>query len=215
MNALAKLCSDVYNDFDFSDNVITGTQAMFRDGVIVFRGTEEWRDIMMNLHVRRVCVASTTEGLDIAPDHDWRCTFRVCNHPKVHGGFWMQFCSARAWLRGAGVCDGSSFTGHSLGGAVATLAAVDYACRASAGSPPSRLTTFGAPRVGNARFATMCDRLVLTTRVVGRWDIVPRLLPPPLWCGFKHPEVSKFISVDTGYPIIEAHHIRNYLRANS
>lgn len=41
-------------------------------------------------------------------------------------------------------------TGHSLGGAVATLAAIDFAHK---NIHVDRTIVFGAPRVGNARFA--------------------------------------------------------------
>ncbi|KAJ1645137.1 hypothetical protein LPJ64_003244 [Coemansia asiatica] len=77
------------------------------------------------------------------------------------------------------------FTGHSLGGAQATLAYLDYMMHAdqqmlSRNMP--KLITFGAPRVGNKYFAkaingarnfSNVDSLAL--RVVHEMDLVPRL----------------------------------------
>lgn len=61
-------------------------------------------------------------------------------------------------------------TGHSMGGALAVLAA----CRLSRlGRPPAAIYTFGAPRVGDVNF---CARYELPTyRVVNRLDIVPEV----------------------------------------
>mmetsp|Transcript_20316 Transcript_20316/g.81949 ORF Transcript_20316/g.81949 Transcript_20316/m.81949 type:complete len:175 (+) Transcript_20316:2043-2567(+) len=68
------------------------------------------------------------------------------------------------------------FTGHSLGGSLSTLAALD--CSMSLGIPPEEIvvSTFGSPRVGNKAF-----RDVYSGRVTMHWsvelapDIVPRL----------------------------------------
>ncbi len=46
--------------------------------------------------------------------------------------------------------------GHSLGGALATLCAVDVRARLAA--PDVRLFTFGSPRVGNAVFAAWVEQ---------------------------------------------------------
>ena len=60
------------------------------------------------------------------------------------------------------------YTGHSLGGALAMLAA--------SRRPPLAVYTFGAPRVGDARFGeTLAD--VAAYRVVNRRDTVPRSPP--------------------------------------
>ena len=77
-------------------------------------------------------------------------------------------------------------TGHSLGGALATLAAYDVALRldkeAAAGRPVPHMTmvNFGSPRVGNTHFAADFDRLVPDAwRVINNNDAVctvPRLM---------------------------------------
>lgn len=72
-------------------------------------------------------------------------------------------------------------TGHSLGGAVATLAAA-YLRRSGI---PADLYTYGSPRVGNPAFASF-----VTAQAGAEWrvthgaDPVPRL-PPAAW-GYQH-----------------------------
>lgn len=70
------------------------------------------------------------------------------------------------------------FTGHSKGGALATLAARRFK---SAGITPANVITFGSPRVGNEKFADTYD-----VEVPNHWrvehgdDIVPHLPPSSL-----------------------------------
>ena len=70
------------------------------------------------------------------------------------------------------------FTGHSLGAAMATLAAVRCS-RISETPQPSGLYTYGSPKVGNRRFSFFAKELCIPG---GRWvnnvDIVTRV---PLW----------------------------------
>merc|ERR1719253_1400648 len=55
-------------------------------------------------------------------------------------------------------CSSLWFTGHSLGGAMATLLAAEY--RVMYSELPIALCTFGSPRVGNERFASCYKNLV-------------------------------------------------------
>ncbi|KAL6643766.1 hypothetical protein ACP70R_018532 [Stipagrostis hirtigluma subsp. patula] len=76
-------------------------------------------------------------------------------------------------------------TGHSLGGALALLAAPDVAQELSGAGVPVSAVTFGAPLVGNRAFCellTSCGVRVL--RVVTGRDIVPTL--PPESMGYVH-----------------------------
>lgn len=82
--------------------------------------------------------------------------------------------------------------GHSLGAALATVAAVDIrarleARRAKQGRRPLdvRLVTFGSPRVGNEAFASFVRQATrLSVRLTHNRDIVPSV--PPTWVGFHH-----------------------------
>ncbi|KAJ3101033.1 hypothetical protein HK100_004610 [Physocladia obscura] len=80
------------------------------------------------------------------------------------------------------------FTGHSLGGALATIAAADIFQHLQDRIDSSQITliTFGQPRVGNPQFASWVNSLNFTHtfRVTNQDDWTPHL--PPLFSGFKH-----------------------------
>ncbi|GMT27522.1 hypothetical protein PFISCL1PPCAC_18819, partial [Pristionchus fissidentatus] len=65
------------------------------------------------------------------------------------------------------------FTGHSLGGALASLAAAEYANATKIDPSKLYLVTFGQPRVGNYEYAQSVDRMVPNTwRIVHKLDLV-------------------------------------------
>uniref|UniRef100_A0A914I243 Fungal lipase-like domain-containing protein n=1 Tax=Globodera rostochiensis TaxID=31243 RepID=A0A914I243_GLORO len=71
-----------------------------------------------------------------------------------------------------------TFTGHSLGGALASLAAVRSVVEGVKRSDQVRLYTFGQPRVGNAAFASKHKELVPNSfRIVFREDFVAHIPP--------------------------------------
>jgi hypothetical protein len=128
--------------------------------VVAFRGTEPNKpeDLLADLAARAV-----------------PCTFAP---GRVHRGFLAAYEAVRRPLRA--VLDplpaGTRvvFAGHSLGAAVATLAAADHAgLRGSAGC---QLVTFGSPRVGDATFAASLAG-VAAQRVVHCADVVTRVPP--------------------------------------
>lgn len=67
-------------------------------------------------------------------------------------------------------------TGHSLGGALAALAALDMtrAFKGMGFAPSVRCYTYGAPRTGGPRFAGEFNRQVEGYRIVNSDDIVPK-----------------------------------------
>lgn len=84
-------------------------------------------------------------------------------------------------------------TGHSLGGAVATLAA---AYLRKAGNAVD-LYTFGSPRVGNSAFADFVSAQAGSEiRVTHVDDPVPRL--PPLLFGYRHTSPEYWLSTGSG-----------------
>ncbi|RMH32822.1 MAG: lipase family protein [Nitrospirae bacterium] len=129
--------------------------------VVVFRGTHDLRDWLTNLN--------TMPG-------PWK------PGGKVHKGFkqgidfvWADIVDTLDGL------DGPTFyTGHSLGAALATLAA--------SLRPPRALYTFGSPRVGNKAFAKTLDK-VPVFRVVNNRDIVTTV--PPDWPPFDYRHVGE------------------------
>lgn len=67
-------------------------------------------------------------------------------------------------------------TGHSLGGALATLSALELTVTLNIAFDRLILHNFGAPRVGNAKFANYLKTKIITSyRVVRDKDYAPHL----------------------------------------
>lgn len=77
-------------------------------------------------------------------------------------------------------------TGHSMGGAIATLVASYVKAKESKTIHPDMVYTFGSPRVGDKKFATYVNSQYGETilRVMNEWDMIPDL--PPSILGFRH-----------------------------
>jgi len=118
-------------------------------GVLVFCGTRGARNGIADLD---------------APLVTWR------GKGKVHRGFRDLFEKAWPKLEAplASCRSPLYFTGHSMGGAVAAIAA--------SWRPPHALYTFGAPRVGDQTFATSLNE-VCSFRIVNGRDLVAALPP--------------------------------------
>ncbi len=108
---------------------------------------------------------------------------------KAAGGFSQQIAALvqrRAPLTAAAAPAAPpavSVTGHSLGGALATLYALDNARTQRIQNP--LLCTFASPRVGDATFAAAFNVLGLTSwRIANAPDLVPNI--PPDFLGFRH-----------------------------
>lgn len=126
--------------------------------VFVFCGTNEKKDWLTNLDIAKV------------PS--------IRDMGMIHRGFTHAYEAIREYL----LCEYSSpnqiiFTGHSLGGALATVAAADAGLFGT-------VYTFGQPRVGDKQFALQYKlNTAHHTRVVHNNDIVTRV--PSVW-RFKH-----------------------------
>jgi pimeloyl-ACP methyl ester carboxylesterase len=71
--------------------------------------------------------------------------------------------------------------GHSLGGALATLLALDVAANTGLGSALTS-STYASPRTGDPSFADTYNQVVPNTvRIANRLDLVPKLPLPPLY----------------------------------
>lgn len=123
--------------------------------IVVFRGSHDLRDWLTNFDVRPV--DCSTGG-------------------KAHEGFLNALESVWKKLSELLGNDDSSpvfFTGHSLGGALATLAAALYGRRC-------QLYTFGSPLVGDGKFSAALQN-ASSYRIVNNRDIVatvPPTVPP-------------------------------------
>lgn len=84
-------------------------------------------------------------------------------------------------------------TGHSLGGAVATIAAAELRRLDARFAARTELYTFGSPRVANAEAARwLSDQSHFSWRVTNENDLVPRL--PPRVLGYHHMEPEYWIA---------------------
>jgi hypothetical protein len=133
--------------------------------IVAFRGTDDYVDVLKDLQIMRV---PSERGA------------------QVHAGFkesleliWPQMRPHLEELSASGRA--LWFTGHSLGAALATLAAGRI-------EGAHVVYTFGSPRVGDKRFAR--EFPVPVWRVVNNNDLVPHL-PPPLF--FRHVGPLRFI----------------------
>jgi predicted lipase len=85
--------------------------------------------------------------------------------------------SALATLQYPRSVSSMTICGHSLGGALATLLALDVAANTAFNNPA--VYTYGSPRTGDSLFASTFDQVVKNSyRVANRLDIVPTLPPP-------------------------------------
>lgn len=100
-------------------------------------------------------------------------------------------------------------TGHSLGAALAILAAYDVAKAFPAAKVPE-LYTFAGPRTGDPTFAGNFNRLIpQCARIVNFMDVVPQVPLPPLYehVGAETLVYGGFNPLDISY----AHHLTTYL----
>lgn len=124
---------------------------------------------------------------------DWITDFECARNSKgVHHGFGDAMESVRpALMAAAGWIKPPVFvTGHSLGGAMAVLAAKALA---DADFPVQGVYTFGGPRTGNRAWAQGYDLMLgsRTFRFINEEDIVPRV---PSWVmGYSHVGTECFL----------------------
>lgn len=134
------------------------------DLVVACRGTEpnDWNDVKAD--VNAFMVLAETVG-------------------RVHRGFKQEVDDLWPELEKIVATETRTlwFTGHSLGGAMATICA-GRCFLAHIPAMPRAVYTFGAPRVGTKRYINNVD--VELTRWVNNNDIVPRV--PPTWLGYRH-----------------------------
>ena len=87
-------------------------------------------------------------------------------------------------------------TGHSLGGAMAALAAVGFVSYENI--PVSRVYTFGQPRTGNQAFSDFVRNIVPNFyRITNNQDLVVH--SPPRWTGFYHVRREIYYWTSNGY----------------
>lgn len=176
--------------------------------VVSFRGTQRVKDWMTNLRAKKVGVhGANSDGGRISG--------------QVHDGFNKAFMSVRgqveACLRDTGELP-VYVTGHSLGGALATLAT--WHMQHMQGGRLVACYTFGAPRVGDGGFRDHCH--VPVYRIVNGADPVPFV--PTRYQGYRHYGSQCYLPIGSegpdetypkprnGYGISDMGRLRQYLR---
>lgn len=147
---------------------------------IVFPGTASARDWLTDVQVRKVQWGYTLDS-------------PLSTTPKVHRGFAHAYAGVRAGILQL-IPPGANLviTGHSLGGALATLCAEDLA----EDFPVTDVITFGSPRVGNGAFARRYNDplAALTVRLVNAGDPIPHI--PWLLGTYRHVHTQHYLTDD-------------------
>jgi triacylglycerol lipase len=143
------------------------------DAVLAFRGTDDFPDDIADIRFNQAPYPYDS------------------NAGMTHIGFTYVYESCRTAVIAAVSALPAGITlyitGHSLGGAVATLAALDVAVNTQFKQPI--IYTFASPRVGDPSSASRFDGTLVTSplyswRVVNMFDIVPQLPPRDIFDPF-------------------------------
>lgn len=131
--------------------------------VIVFRGTDRPRDWVTNLNYAQAegYGGKVHRGFAKALDSIW--------DEVLHGVRTLRTGQQRVWI-----------TGHSLGGALATLTSQ----RLEGALEPHATYTFGQPRVGDIAFARAFGKTLY--RFVNNRDVVPNFPLPGIFNRYRH-----------------------------
>ncbi|KAJ3355057.1 hypothetical protein GGF32_002200 [Allomyces javanicus] len=164
--------------------------------MVAFRGSSNVANWIDNLEFGKITYPFTVPA-----------TFK--SKPKVHKGFVDAYNEVRPSLLQALATAKSRYptakitiTGHSLGGAIATLAAADLAASGVVAASRVKLTVFNSPRVGTSEFSDLVGSLNLArvARYVEENDIVSHL--PPTFLGFEHIVGEKYQRAGTVFACV-------------
>lgn len=170
--------------------------------VIAFRGTDTLDDWVMNNLI--LVKKKVTDPYSGHPKTGKK--FLLAPTPYAHYGFYFAYLSVRKdVLDHIEDKDDIIFTGHSMGGALAALCALDMKYRFP--EKKIKLVTFGAPRLGNYALAEKFRKALgkeNCVRVVKLFDPVPHT---PV-VGYAH-FPAQVIRMH-GWNILHAHHMPDY-----
>jgi hypothetical protein len=204
---------DLFLPLAFVENCESDTQAWIflakekKHACVAFRGTEqsEWKDILSDLNLVPTNISYDEGRIEISSstvddESIW-----------VHRGFLDAYCSVAAEIREIllQVIGGTSpgqwtvfTTGHSLGGALSTLAAFELAAKSKESGTfrEVRNYSFGSPMVGNGAFCEAFNDLVPScirfANIKDAVTFVPRLI------GYSHVGTKCTLS-ESGFAVFE------------
>lgn len=180
--AVRRVGGEVIYNSNTRIQAFVGYRAGSNEIIVGFRGTVA------------TSLTNWASNLNADPDSVWS----QCRACKVHSGFWNNYRSISSDLlrvvrnlRARYPSASLTFTGHSLGGAMAIIGAVDF--RVRHGIFVNRVFTFGEPRAGNEEFAAYAKRQVgALWRITNKQDLIVHV--PPSWTGFRHHDTEVFYS---------------------
>uniref|UniRef100_A0A6T6NJ98 Fungal lipase-type domain-containing protein n=1 Tax=Rhodosorus marinus TaxID=101924 RepID=A0A6T6NJ98_9RHOD len=140
--------------------------------VVAFRGTKTLRNMKLDVKISWSQVVNVFKVLEDNTAHN-------CKRAKVHTGFSKAYKGISSQLKSKLLDSGVAkslpilVTGHSLGGALATLFAFDLVLDDPDVGKRLSVTTFGSPKVGNNYFRKMYDERV---RCHWRVELAPDMI---------------------------------------
>eukprot|EP00189_Rhodosorus_marinus_P007918 CAMPEP_0184754556 /NCGR_PEP_ID=MMETSP0315-20130426/44684_1 /TAXON_ID=101924 /ORGANISM="Rhodosorus marinus, Strain UTEX LB 2760" /LENGTH=753 /DNA_ID=CAMNT_0027233981 /DNA_START=119 /DNA_END=2380 /DNA_ORIENTATION=+ len=167
--------------------------------VVAFKGTQSGANVRTDLQAAMYPLNKFVEGFVIEDEvhHVRKSWVKRMVQPMIHKGFGSAYATVRQqiWNEVYRLYEENPrplfFTGHSLGGALATLCAIDCS-RTISPDDGCYVFTYGSPRVGNKQFKEEYDKEVpCTWRLVHAEDPVTKL-PPALF--FRHVGQSALIT---------------------
>lgn len=186
---LAAVCGQTYTQFDNKDGSFVVPNdykltAAFKGES--FNGVQEWFGFVLESDDR---IIAAFRGTSSSADWMSNAMARQVKYKYVrdagwtHCGFTQIYSSVRSAVLSAlnklPAHKTLYITGHSLGGALASLCAIDVAFNTKFNSP--RVYTYGSPRVGDPAFAkAFAGCISCSHRVANKYDLVPHL-PPALF----------------------------------
>ncbi|NEO30654.1 MAG: lipase family protein [Symploca sp. SIO3C6] len=192
------------------------------ESIIVFRGSDSSFDWKTNFNTRAERAEFDQQIIrkEIVAKKDKLYPYlqQSSSGSLMHRGFVKAYFSVRAQIHqyiSNHQLSHVTVTGHSLGGALATLCAVDIQYNFS-DKVSIEIYTFGAPKVGNKGFREAFNRRVPNSyRFVNGMDIVPEL--PRWWQGYRHVDDQFRIGSRFSLKFLSArfkdHAIGNYIKA--
>lgn len=168
-----------------------------QNNIIAFRGTNRTAEMLQDLLLFQEAYSEPGYG-------------------EVHAGFSDSYQAIAQQVRDAAKKLNPALpcyiTGHSLGGALATLAALDLALYVPQLKPRIQLYTYASPRVGNPVFAAKHTRLIPNHyRVINLADAVP-LGPPRKFQGMTFAHIGQVWSFLVNAGDIDPNHSFNTYR---
>ncbi|MEM8612040.1 MAG: lipase family protein [Cyanobacteria bacterium P01_H01_bin.105] len=186
-------------------------------GYVVFRGSNADRDWLTNLDFSRW--SAVTDAVLDDKQLDYPDVYGTSSSGvKMHTGFTKAYLAARSEIHS--IVRGSAMkhwivTGHSLGGALAKLCAVDLQYNFSP-KISVEVYAFGSSRVGNKAFAKSYNRRVPNSwRFVNGNDVVSGL--PRRWQAYRHVDQRIRLGTRLSWRIfsgsLQDHRIDRYIAA--